>query len=115
MRTLLISMFVLALLVSPADARWRRRRSNTDQTYSTYSYGHHGYASDQDACQAEAEFMAANGISGHVWTNIGGFEGFGVGMSPACATCVPGYGMTLTGDAAVQGAGGLWYRVCSWR
>jgi len=109
------------MFVSPADARSRRRRSNTyqtyptHQTYPTYNYGHHGYASDQDACQAEAEYMAANGISSHVWTNIGGFEGFGVGMSPACATCVPSYGMNLTGDAAVQGAGGMWYRVRSWR
>ena len=46
-------------------------------------------SSDQDRCQAEANHMAANNISGHVWGTIGSFEGVGYGSSPNCNTCTP--------------------------
>lgn len=72
-------------------------------------------ASDQERCQAEANYMAANNISGHVWGCIGRFEGVGCGYSPNCQTCVPSGSMTLTGDASAQGRNGMWYRVRSWR
>lgn len=71
--------------------------------------------SDQDKCQAEANYMAENNISGHVWGTIGNFEGVGFGSSPNCNTCVPRNKMTLTGDASAQGKNGKWYRVRSWR
>lgn len=71
--------------------------------------------SDQDRCQAEANYMAANNITGHVWGCIGRFEGVGYGSSPNCNTCTPSGGMTLTGDASAQGRNGMWYRVRSWR
>jgi len=71
--------------------------------------------SDQDRCQAEADHMAANNISGHVWGTIGSFEGVGYGSSPNCNTCTPRNNMTLTGDASAQGRNGKWYRVRSWR
>ena len=71
--------------------------------------------SDQDRCQAEANHMAANNISGHVWGVIGNFEGVGYGSSPNCNTCTPGGNMRLTGDASAQGRNGKWYRVRSWR
>ena len=71
--------------------------------------------SDQDRCQAEADHMAANNISGHVWGTIGSFEGVGYGSSPNCNTCTPRNNMRLTGDASAQSRNGKWYRVRSWR
>lgn len=71
--------------------------------------------SDQERCQAEANYMAANNITGHVWGTIGSFEGVGYGSSPNCNTCVPSGRMSLTGDASAQGRNGMWYRVRSWR
>lgn len=71
--------------------------------------------SDQERCQAEANYMAANNITGHVWGTIGNFEGVGYGSSPNCNTCTPGNNMSLTGDASAQGSNGKWYRVRSWR
>lgn len=72
-------------------------------------------SSDQDRCQAEANHMAANNISGHVWGTIGRFEGVGYGSNPNCNTCTPSSNMNLTGDASAQGRNGKWYRVRSWR
>jgi hypothetical protein len=72
-------------------------------------------SSDQDRCQAEADHMAANNITGHVWGVIGSFEGVGYGSSPNCNTCTPRNNMRLTGDASAQGRNGKWYRVRSWR
>lgn len=71
--------------------------------------------SDQERCQAEANYMAANNITGHVWGVIGSFEGVGYGSSPNCNTCTPSSNMRLTGDASAQGRNGKWYRVRSWR
>jgi hypothetical protein len=70
---------------------------------------------DQERCQAEANHMAANNITGHVWGVIGNFEGVGYGSSPNCNTCTPSNNMSLTGDASAQGSNGMWYRVRSWR
>lgn len=82
--------------------------------HKVYSYTMSGN-SDQDRCQAEANYMAANGITGHVWGVIGSFEGVGYGNSPNCNTCTPNRSMSLTGDASAQGRNGMWYRVRSWR
>lgn len=86
-------------------------------TVRTYSYTNSlsNMNSDQERCQAEANYMAANNITGHVWGVIGSFEGVGYGSSPNCNTCVPGGNMRLTGDASAQGSNGRWYRVRSWR
>lgn len=89
---------------------------NPRTTYSrTGSYTNLSWGSDQDRCQAEANYMAANGITGHVGGVIGSFEGVGYGNSPNCNTCTPRSQMRLTGDASVQGRNGMWYRVRSWR
>ena len=82
--------------------------TNTKQ----YSYT---TSSDQQRCQAEADYMARNRISGHVWGTIGRFEGVGYGSSPNCNTCTPSSRMTLTGDASAMDNNGRWYRVRSWR
>lgn len=107
---------VLSVLVvaGVAEARPRRGYSYAPQgmTYS-YAVGHGG--SDQERCQQEADYMAAHGITGHVGSTIGRFEGVGYGGSPNCNTCTPGGGMSLTGDASAQGRNGMWYRVRSWR
>lgn len=117
----LVALISCLVLQSVAHARPRRGYTYSTPTYSTsnsktYSYTsslHSG--SDQERCQAEADYMAANGITGHVWGVIGRFEGVGYGSSPNCNTCTPGGGMSLTGDASAQGRNGMWYRVRSWR
>jgi hypothetical protein len=96
-------------------------RPNRSYTYSqptkVYSYANNtsNIGNDQDRCQAEADYMAANKISGHVWGCIGSFEGVGYGNSPNCNTCTPSSNMRLTGDASAQDNNGRWYRVRSWR
>lgn len=70
---------------------------------------------DQERCEAEARYMAANHLRGHVGPNIGSFEGVGWGYSPNPGTCSPGRPMQLTGDAVAQSASGEWFRVRSWR
>lgn len=113
-------VFALALAVlcvGEAHARPRRTYSAPSQpaTVSAYTSSHMAVGSDQDRCQAEADYMASRGITGHVWGVIGRFEGVGYGSSPNCNTCTPGGGMMLTGDASAQGRNGMWYRVRSWR
>lgn len=122
MRKFLVVLSVLALS-NVCEARGRRYyhsnynsnnynySCNSSSSISSVSTGQ----SDQDRCQAEADYMAANNISGHVWGCIGNFEGVGVGNSPNCNTCTPGSSMSLTGDACAQGRNGMWYRVRSWR
>jgi len=70
---------------------------------------------DQDACQREAEFMAAFDIRDHVGKTIGDFEGVGWSTSGGVVdTCVPPEDMSLTGDA-VASSNGVDYRVRAWR
>ena len=71
---------------------------------------------DQEKCQAEADYMAKNYAYRHVYKCIGKFEGIGYGGShPKIATCTPKYKMVLTGDASAQSPNGKWVRVRSWR
>lgn len=69
---------------------------------------------DQARAQAEANYMAAHGIRGHVGGLIGRFEGVGWATGGMPNTCTPGYAMTLTADAIAHGPGGV-YRVRAWR
>ena len=120
MRVALVALVFCVALQSVAHARPRRGYTYSAPTYSapkTYSYTSSvmSGSSDQERCQAEANYMAANGITGHVWGVIGRFEGVGYGSSPNCNTCTPSGGMSLTGDASAQGRNGMWYRVRSWR
>lgn len=71
---------------------------------------------DQEKCQAEADYMAKYNKYYHVGKCIGHFEGIGYGGShPNIATCKPSYKMQLTGDAVAQDKYGKWVRVRSWR
>lgn len=75
-----------------------------------------GATTDQQRCQAEANYMAARNIKRHVGPTIGNFEGIGWGSSPNCRTCTPRRGrMRLTGDAVARCANGYYVRVRSWR
>jgi len=123
MRGLLV--LVLICVCSVAEARPRRvynsgstsagqSANNFTYTSNTTSSANIG-SSDQERCQAEANYMAANNITGHVWGCIGSFEGVGYGSSPNCNTCTPSSRMNNTGDASAQGRNGMWYRVRSWR
>lgn len=116
-----IFMITLALILMTAfTAEAARPRYSRSPTYSqpttiTHSYTSMNTMDDQSRCEAEANYMAKNNITGHVWGVIGNFEGVGYGGSPNCNTCVPNGNMTLTGDASTQGSNGMWYRVRSWR
>lgn len=106
---------IIALLVCVNVAQAAKPRTYYSQpSTKTYSYANN-VGSDQERCQAEANYMAANNISGHVWGTIGNFEGVGYGSSPNCNTCTPSNNMRLTGDASAQSSSGRWYRVRSWR
>lgn len=102
------------LTVSVAHAKPRKYTSYS-QPIKQYNYTSNIMNDDQSRCQAEANYMATNKISGHVWGTIGNFEGVGFGYSPNCNTCVPNGSMRLTGDASAQDTNGRWYRVRSWR
>ena len=107
----LLAFVLVVLFINTAQARPRYYSTNSQPQYSyTNNMG-----SDQERCQAEANHMAANNITGHVWGTIGGFEGVGYGSSPNCNTCTPSSNMRPTGDASAQGRNGMWYRVRSWR
>ena len=73
--------------------------------------------SDQDRCQAEADYMAKHKLYQHVGKTIGRFEGVGYGRSPAPPTCVPdkSKGYKMTGDATAKTSDGITVRVRSWR
>jgi hypothetical protein len=72
---------------------------------------------DQERCQAEAEYMAEHDIKDHVAGVIGNFEGVGWSTGPCPPTCTPKWWkrMRLTGDAIVKGKNNTYYRVRSWR
>jgi hypothetical protein len=121
---IVLSLVLCLCMVGVAQARPRRTyTTSSSPSYSSapvssYTSGHGGSGhggSDQERCQAEADYMAANNITGHVWSCIGSFEGVGYGSSPNCNTCTPSGRMSLTGDASAQGRNGMWYRVRSWR
>ena len=121
MKSAIVALVFCVVLSGVAHAKPRRGYTYSTPSYSqptkTYSYTSNNGAggSDQDRCQAEANYMAANNITGHVWSCIGSFEGVGYGSSPNCNTCAPSGNMSLTGDASAQGSNGRWYRVRSWR
>lgn len=71
---------------------------------------------DQEKCQAEANYMAKFNKFCHVGPCIGRFEGIGWSRSGNMpGTCVPKYRMCLTGDATATCEDGTVIRVRSWR
>lgn len=116
MKRISLALLLLLIMTTPVFARWRRRfrRTYYPVTYSS-PVDYSGCETDQQMCEREAEYQAANYAYYHVGVNIGAFEGWGTGPTATCGTCVPGYGMTLTGDASCQAANGQWFRVRSWR
>ena len=71
---------------------------------------------DQERCQAEANYMAKFNKFCHVGPCIGRFEGIGWSRSGNMpGTCVPKYRMCLTGDATATCENGTVIRVRSWR
>jgi len=71
---------------------------------------------DQEKCQAEANYMAKFYKFCHVGPCVGRFEGIGWSRSGKMpGTCVPRYRMCLTGDATAKCDDGTVIRVRSWR
>lgn len=78
---------------------------------------------DQDRCQAEADYMARIYVPGetgikHYGPTIGKFEGVGRGYGDKPPTCTPdpSRGLKLTGDATAKCLNGnMTIRVRSWR
>lgn len=115
MRIFMIATLLVFVTTFTAEAARPRYYSYSQPQTVVQSYTSMNVGDDQSRCQAEANHMAANNITGHVWGVIGSFEGVGYGSSPNCNTCVPSSNMRLTGDASAQGRNGMWYRVRSWR
>ena len=113
MKLFMLTLLMIFSTIITAQAAGPKYYKVPSKTYSYATIVTNG--SDQDRCQAEANYMAANNITGHVWGTIGNFEGVGYGSSPNCNTCTPRSQMSLTGDASAQGRNGMWYRVRSWR
>lgn len=116
MKIFMIATFLVFVTTFTAEAARPKYYSYSQpqtmvQTYTSMNIS----GDDQSRCQAEADYMARNNITSHVWGVIGSFEGVGYGSSPYCDTCVPSSNMRLTGDASAQGKNGKWYRVRSWR
>jgi hypothetical protein len=118
----MLALFVMSMICETAEARgrWRNRnrsrgrityRSNNNRTVVRVALWNHGM-SDQAKCQAEANYMAANGIYAHVGGQIGFFEGWGSSFN---GTCQPGRGMTCTGSACATRPNGTQVWVRSWR
>lgn len=114
MKNFIFAITLFSFTISTVEAA-RPRYHNSQQIIKSHSYTNMINFDDQSKCQAEADYMAANNITGHVWGTIGSFEGVGYGNSPNCNTCVPSSNMRPTGDASAQGSNGRWYRVRSWR
>ena len=71
---------------------------------------------DQEKCQAEANYMAKFYKFCHVGPCVGRFEGIGWSRSGKMpGTCTPRYRMCLTGDATATCDDGTVIRVRSWR
>ena len=70
---------------------------------------------DQEKCQAEADFMLKYRKNIHVGRTIGRFEGMGYSIDGSVPnTCAPRVSMKLTGDAVAK-SGNIVTRVRSWR
>ena len=70
---------------------------------------------DQEKCQAEADFMLKYRKNIHVRGTIGRFEGMGYSINGSVPnTCMPRTKMKLTGDAVAK-SGNTVTRVRSWR
>jgi len=105
MRGVMFKFLVFTLLLVPASYA---------QTSGNSIWG--DAKTDQERCQAEADYMVKYRQFRHVGPCIGRFEGIGYGgRSPKLGTCTPKYKMRLSGDAVAQTAKGTWVRVRSWR
>lgn len=70
---------------------------------------------DQEKCQAEADFMLKYRKNIHVGKTIGRFEGMGYSVNGSVpGTCTPRTKMKLTGDAVAKSFNTV-TRVRSWR
>ena len=71
---------------------------------------------DQQRCQAEADFMAKYRFFAHVGPTIGRYEGVGWGRCDKPSTCKPSSkGLKVSGDAFAKTKDGVTIRVTSWR
>ena len=71
---------------------------------------------DQQRCQAEADFMAKHRWFDHAGPTIGKYEGIGYGRCDKPSTCKPNAkGLKVTGDAFAKTKDGVTIRVTSWR
>lgn len=115
MRIFMVALILFFVATLTAEAARPKYYTYSQPKSAVQSYTSMNMTDDQSRCQAEADYMARNRITSHVWGVIGNFEGVGYGSSSNCNTCVPSSNMRLTGDASAQDSSGKWYRVRSWR
>ena len=95
--------------VQPAPLAAARTTVEFDSVWGTAQ-------TDQEKCQAEADYMASNRAFYHVGPCIGRFEGIGWSRGGSLpGTCTPRSRMQLTGDATSVCDDGTVVRVRSWR
>jgi len=103
---LLVAVVVaVSAFVPTAEARWGRRRSSGSSVSAAPAGG------DTSTAQGVADIQARLGRVGHFGGNSG-YEGCGMGMSPAAALancCYSNSGMSVVDQGVAQGSGGRWY------
>jgi hypothetical protein len=130
---LLVCGLLLLVVANTAEARRNRRSSNGNYTYTTQTRTYTqpatqartytqpvsytrttttttaGYSTA--TAQGVAQIMASTGRVGH-WGGNSGYEGCGMGATPAAAysiCCYANSGMTTVDVGYARGANGMWY------
>lgn len=107
---LICGMLSLFSLVNTAEARLFRRSNRGNYTQYTQAYAAPAGHSTATA-QGVAQIMASYGRVGH-WGGNPGYEGCGMGATPAAAyntCCYANSGMATVDVGYAQGANGTWY------
>lgn len=107
-RIVLLVCGLLFLFANTAEARWSRRSSGGNYTYtqSAVPAGH-----STSTAQGVAQIMASCGRVGH-WGGNPSYEGCGAGATPAAAynrCCYANSGMVTVDVGYAQGASGMWF------
>lgn len=115
----LMAAALIVVFVSDLDARPRRRRGFSRQTYTNYTWTNNTATSygggPQEVAAAKAQQAASWGVKGHIGGGFGGANAEGVGFSTYSAQnalnncCFTGQ-RPVAGSAVVRGNDG-WYAV----
>ena len=100
---------MLLLVANTAEARLFRRSNGGNYTYSQAQAAPAGHSTS--TAQGVAQIMATCGRVGH-WGGNPGYEGCGMGATPAAAyntCCYANSGMATVDVGYARGASGMWF------